>query len=155
MAAALSQQVPLDAPVPGTPECSQNRATRAKRAEGWTCCVADTHEFSVDQALTFSLEGKADVVIENVATLADRPGRAPGIRVVELYPDRQDVASALPLFGTSVNSGVVFNTGTLRLVLDHFQLTVKADPDYEAWNVTGPGGPRIVCMPGGQLAVWT
>jgi hypothetical protein len=112
-------------------------------------------QITVDYALTFSLEGQATIVIESDATLADRPGRAPEARTVELHPGRQDVGSALTLFGATVNSGVAFKAGTLRLVLDHFQLTVRADPHYEAWNVVGPGDMRLVCMPGGQLAVWT
>jgi hypothetical protein len=112
-------------------------------------------QLAVDYALTFWLEGQASVVIGGDATLADRPGRAPGARTVELRPGRQDVASALSLFGATVNSAVAFKTGTLRLVLDHFQLTVRADPHQEAWNVAGPGSMRVVCMPGGQLAIWT
>ncbi|HEX6524957.1 MAG TPA: DUF6188 family protein [Streptosporangiaceae bacterium] len=112
-------------------------------------------QIRVDYRLTFTLEGQATIVIENDATLAGRPGRAPGARTVELHPERQDVGSALALFGATVNSGVAFKTGTLRLVLDHFQLTVRADPDYEAWSVVGPGDTRLVCMPGGQLTVWT
>jgi hypothetical protein len=112
-------------------------------------------QITVDYALTFLLEGQASIVIEGDATLADRPGRAPGAQTVELHPGRQDVAAALSLFGATVNSAVAFKTGTLRLVLDHFQLTVRADPHYEAWNVVGPGGMRLVCMPGGQLAIWT
>ena len=112
-------------------------------------------QITVDYTLTFSLEGHATIVIESDATLADRPGRAPGIRTVELHPARQDVGSALALFGATVNSAVAFKTGTLRLILDHFQLTVRADPHYEAWNVVGPGDMRLVCMPGGQLAIST
>ncbi|WP_330476282.1 DUF6188 family protein [Terrabacter sp. C0L_2] len=29
-----------------------------------------------------------------------------------------------------------------------------ASPDYEAWQITGPAGERIVCTPGGELASW-
>jgi hypothetical protein len=112
-------------------------------------------QITVDYALTFSLEGQATIVVENDATLADHPGRAPETQTVELHPGRQDVASALTLFGATVNSAVAFKTGTLRLVLDHFQLTVRADPQYEAWNAVGPGDIRLICMPGGQLAIWT
>jgi Family of unknown function (DUF6188) len=112
-------------------------------------------QITVDYQLTFLLEGQAAIVIENDATLADRPGRADGAPAVELHPGRQDVAPALPLFGATVNSGVAFKSGTLRLILGHHQLVVRPDPHYEAWNVTGPGDIRLVCMPGGQLAIWT
>jgi hypothetical protein len=92
----------------------------------------------VDYALTLLLKGQAEIVIESPATLADRLGRAPGAQTAELHPCRQDVATALRLFGTTVNSGVAFKTGVLRLVLDHYQVSVRPDPDYEAWNVVGP-----------------
>jgi Family of unknown function (DUF6188) len=112
-------------------------------------------QITVDYALTFLLEGQASIAIESDATLADRTGRTPEAQTVELHPGRQDVASALTLFGATVNSGVAFKTGTLRLVLDHFQLTIPADAHHEAWNVVGPGDIRLVCTPGGQLAIWT
>ena len=70
-------------------------------------------QITVDYALTFSLEGQAAIVIESDATLAERPGRAPGIQTVELRPGRQDVASALTLFGATVKSGVAFKSGAL------------------------------------------
>lgn len=65
---------------------------------------------------------------------ADGPGRVPEARTVDLHPGRQDVGSALTLFGAIVKSAVAFKTGTFRLVLDHFRLTVRADPYYGAWN---------------------
>lgn len=27
--------------------------------------------------------------------------------------------------------------------------------EYESWSATGPNGFRIVCMPGGELAIWS
>jgi hypothetical protein len=35
-------------------------------------------QLTVDFVLTFLLEGQASIIIEGDATLADRPGRAPG-----------------------------------------------------------------------------
>ncbi|MFJ4091844.1 DUF6188 family protein [Kitasatospora sp. NPDC089913] len=78
-----------------------------------------------------------------------------GRQDVLLDPGRQDVAAALGLFGAKVLSAVAFKTGSLRLLLDNgFRLTSKADPLFEAWEVLGPGGWRIISMPGGKLAVW-
>ncbi|WP_156934862.1 DUF6188 family protein [Pseudonocardia spinosispora] len=34
-------------------------------------------------------------------------------------------------------------------------IVVAADDEYESWNLTGPQGLRIVCMPGGELAFWS
>ncbi|WP_238431322.1 DUF6188 family protein [Streptomyces cavernae] len=34
-------------------------------------------------------------------------------------------------------------------------LTVRADDAYEAWGLVGPGGRRVICMPGGEVGVWS
>lgn len=39
-----------------------------------------------------------------------------------------------------------FDGGTL--------LTVEPDQEYEAWTSTGPSGEKLVCLPGGGLAIW-
>jgi len=35
------------------------------------------------------------------------------------------------------------------------RLLVEADPPYEAWTVAGPGGMKVVSLPGGGLSVWS
>ncbi|MFI2337943.1 DUF6188 family protein [Nocardia rhamnosiphila] len=46
--------------------------------------------------------------------------------------------------------------GTLHLEFESgISVRVFADPDYEAWSVVGADGFRVVCMPGGELAVWS
>ncbi|MFI5719823.1 DUF6188 family protein [Nocardia sp. NPDC051750] len=45
--------------------------------------------------------------------------------------------------------------GGLRLEFESgWSAEAVADADYEAWNVVGTRGFRVVCMPGGELAVW-
>lgn len=34
------------------------------------------------------------------------------------------------------------------------RLRVDPDDSYEAWTLAGPRGMKVVCMPGGELAVW-
>ncbi len=34
------------------------------------------------------------------------------------------------------------------------QIDVSADDGSEAWQIYGPSGEIIVCMPGGELAIW-
>lgn len=60
----------------------------------------------------------------------------------------------------SVKGGAVARTstegGTLTLVFaDGSRLRCEPDPRFEAWQVVG-GTPQhlVVCMPGGELAVW-
>jgi hypothetical protein len=45
--------------------------------------------------------------------------------------------------------------GTLRLEFAN-ATTLKCpfDPDYEAWHTSGPGYNMVVCMPGGEYAIW-
>ena len=38
---------------------------------------------------------------------------------------------------------------------DGSRLEVRASANYEAWQLVGPAGLMVVCMPGGELAVWT
>lgn len=46
-------------------------------------------------------------------------------------------------------------SGTLHIVFSaDAALTVERDPNYEAWNVSGPGGALVVCLPSGKLSVW-
>jgi Family of unknown function (DUF6188) len=60
----------------------------------------------------------------------------------------------------SVVSRTVLTTSTSGDVLalkfdDGFALRCPPDPNYEAWQVVG-GDPQylVVCLPGGELAVW-
>jgi hypothetical protein len=35
-----------------------------------------------------------------------------------------------------------------------YELIVPADGDYEAWDISSHNGLKLVCMPGGGIAVW-
>lgn len=113
-------------------------------------------QICVSYQLSLVLDGGAEVTVETPALLTVGSFSAPDARAVELVPERQDVAAALHLFGSKVLSSVAFKSGSLRVVFDGgLHLDVSPDPKYEAWALTGPLGLRIVCMPGGGLAVWT
>ncbi|MFC6020679.1 DUF6188 family protein [Plantactinospora solaniradicis] len=96
----------------------------------------------------------------NVATitgirLTSGPARATGATPVQLVPERQEVAPALSLFGANILSAVAFKSGALRLVFGTGQhLNVKPHAQYEAWSARDVGTLRVVCQPGGGLAVW-
>jgi hypothetical protein len=48
-----------------------------------------------------------------------------------------------------------FKDGRLRLEVENTGiLEIEPHPEYEAWSFVGEGGMRIVCLPGGELAVW-
>jgi Family of unknown function (DUF6188) len=63
-----------------------------------------------------------------------------------------------PIFaviGKAVDSAVAFKKGGLQIIFEN-QIKLKIAPleDYESWSIVGARGLRIVCMPGGELAVW-
>ncbi|MGV9411370.1 DUF6188 family protein [Nocardia sp. NPDC003693] len=52
-------------------------------------------------------------------------------------------------------TATVESDGELRIDLDTgHRLVVEPDRFFEAWTVTDPGRYLVVCMPGGELAVW-
>ncbi len=109
---------------------------------------------SIDYRLALLLDSDARVVLGCPFELTQGASGTPG--PVLLDPKRQDVAAALGLFGAKVLSAVAFKTGSMRLVFDNgCHLNSRADPDFEAWEVLGPGGWRIISMPGGKLAIWS
>ncbi|GAB0105909.1 hypothetical protein JMUB6875_48910 [Nocardia sp. JMUB6875] len=55
-----------------------------------------------------------------------------------------------------IESAEVDDQGALRIFFGSGDmLAVPADSDYEAWKLVGPGGYRVVSMPGGELAIWS
>ncbi len=109
---------------------------------------------SIDYQLTLLLDSDARVVLGCPFELTQG---ANGTREpVVLDPGRQDVVAALGLFGAKVLSAVAFKAGSMRLVFDNgCHLNSRTHPDFEAWEVLGPGGWRIIARPGGGLAVWS
>ena len=59
-----------------------------------------------------------------------------------------------PLLGQAIIGTVVSSSGDLTITLSHAQVEVQAGDDHEAWQIYGPSGEIIVCMPGGELAIW-
>lgn len=61
-----------------------------------------------------------------------------------------------PVLRGAITSAVVNSSGTLTIDLDSGnRLVVPPDEEYEAWTLVGPNGYRVVCMPNGELAIWT
>jgi hypothetical protein len=55
-----------------------------------------------------------------------------------------------------VDEALVEQDGTLTLAFRGAQhLRSEADPNYEAWQLVGPNGLLVVCLPGGgESAIW-
>lgn len=59
------------------------------------------------------------------------------------------------LINRTISNATSDETGALNISFtDGDRVTVEPDPDYEAWNLAGPDGKKIVCLPGGELATW-
>jgi len=55
----------------------------------------------------------------------------------------------------TVKDALAFKDGTLKLEFANGdKLAIGAHPKYEAWGVAGDHGLRVICLPGGDLAVW-
>lgn len=111
-------------------------------------------EIGISYQLSLRLDTEARVVLGCPFTLTQYGDD--GRQDVSLDPGRQNVTAAIGLFGARVLSAVAFKTGSMRLVFGNgWHLNSRADPSFEAWEVLGPGGWRIISMPGGKLAVWS
>jgi hypothetical protein len=68
---------------------------------------------------------------------------------------REKISPVFGLLGRTVESALAYKTGLLEIVFrEGGKLTIAPDQDYESWGVTGVRWLRIVCTPGGELAVW-
>jgi Family of unknown function (DUF6188) len=71
--------------------------------------------------------------------------------------ERRGLGPLLGVYPNTLTSASVDDRATLRLKFtDETMISVPADPQYEAWQVNGPGTFLVVCVPGasGELAIW-
>lgn len=102
-------------------------------------------------SIYFYITGGYGVSIESEIRLVS------GARVLDLLPgDTEAEHHLLSLIDLRIIScSVEESSGKLDISFtDSKKLTVSADNDYESWNLIGPRGFRLVCMPGGELAIW-
>lgn len=68
---------------------------------------------------------------------------------------RDDLPEELKrLVGQEISSLLVSAEGDMAVTIGDTQLSVRVGRDHEAWEIGGPKGELIICMPGGELAVW-
>ena len=95
--------------------------------------------------------GGTEVVIESPFVLEVSGNR------YELDPgERATLGPVLSLYPDSLSSASVDNAGTLFLrFASGATIRVDQDPQFEAWQVNGPGNCLVVCTPGttGDLAI--
>lgn len=81
-----------------------------------------------------------------------------GGQSAHLTPDTDPPEALKPLDGLvgQAIADSLIDRGTLTLNFDDgARIVVRPDDDHESWTVTGPEGLLIVCMPSGELAVWS
>ena len=65
------------------------------------------------------------------------------------------MAPLLSLLCRTVDATALDNDGTLRLRVQRgIELECSPHPTREVWQLTGPGGFLLVCMPGNDPALW-
>jgi hypothetical protein len=100
-------------------------------------------------AVVLSFSGGCQVLTESLTHLDGPGGRA------EVEPGDDPSDALATLLGDVVAQARTRDTGELQITfVSGWQLCVAADADYESWAVTGPDGFLIVCLAGGELAVW-
>lgn len=68
----------------------------------------------------------------------------------------EQVGPALALFRRVVEEALVAQDGTLRLRFSgQMALRVPSLPRYEAWEILYGRGGRLICMPGGEIVIWS
>ncbi len=76
-------------------------------------------------------------------------------QVLKPEEDRAQVGPVLSLLHQTVSEAVAFKDGRLELAFsDGAAVRVPVGQDFEAWELVGPDGLRVVSLPGGELAVW-
>jgi hypothetical protein len=96
-------------------------------------------------------DGNFEIRIENDYTISLDDGAHhfspkhfnPGLELPNLLLDR------------TISSSIAEADGTLNIGFDNGgRLKVPPHKTYEAWTLAGPQGQKVVCMPGGELAIW-
>jgi Family of unknown function (DUF6188) len=106
-------------------------------------CVVD-RSFSMEFGEGELLRIEGEFIVESTT----RRHALSAERVEELGPALVVVGKTISWLGASEGGelDLQFEDGT--------RLHVSPDSQYEAWEVVGRGGFRVVCMPGGALAIW-
>ena len=89
-------------------------------------------------------------------TFSVTPSRGPATLIEDPCRVGQGAVTILRLLHATVREAEAGDDGSLSILFENGErLEVGPDPAYEAWEIDLPGSPsKIVCMPGGKLAIW-
>lgn len=109
------------------------------------------HSIRLDYALKLWTTDNWEISIGSDAYLL----RSDGMRVIDSGTPQEQLPDYLAeLVGAEIAEVLVAKDGHLAVNFADAQLSVRASPSYEAWQLGGPNGERIICLPGGELASW-
>jgi hypothetical protein len=123
-------------------------------SDRWMLPLEDTsvNQCCIDYAVTLRCENGVEVRIEAPFIFRTPDG------VEQLLVPEGDPVRLAPVLGLSrlvVVEAMAFKDGHLELAFnDGSNISVAATEDLEPWEVAGPGGLRVVSVPGGEVAVW-
>ena len=106
-------------------------------------------QFCVGSGVRLDLEGSPhyEITIESPLTIV-------AANIEQAEPTSIEVLGALRDLLMKPVLSVSDSDGQLDVVFDSLTISVPRDDNYEAWQVRADDGLMIVCVPGGELAVW-
>jgi hypothetical protein len=109
-------------------------------------------QVSADFTVSLITDANYEVRIETVFSMHTPDGDVN----FPLGTDAIDPVLVRLLLRQTVTSSAAEESGALTIDLSGgISLRVEPHEIYEAWTIAGPGGKKIVCMAGGELAVWS
>ena len=133
---------------------SVNSGMLVEASDRWLLPLAGkaVRQCCIDHAVNLRCEGEVEIRIEAPLVFKGAEG------VEQLLLPEGDPARLAPVLRVArlvVVEASAFKDGHLELKFEGgTTITVAAAEDLEPWEIVGPGGLRIVSVPGGQLAVW-
>jgi hypothetical protein len=106
-------------------------------------------QFCVGSGVRLDLEGSPhyEITIESPLTIA-------GTNIERADATSVEVLAVLRELLMKPVSSVSEHQGQLSVVFESVTINVPSDDNYEAWQIRADDGLLIVCVPGGELAVW-
>lgn len=130
------------------------QAGLVEQSDRWVLPLAGVAitQLCIDYAVTLRCQNGLEVRIEQPFVYVTPDGRE-RLLVPEGVPS--DLAPVLSAARRVVRSAEAFKDGHLEISIeDGTLISVPSTEDLEPWEVVGPGGLRLVSVPGGDLSVW-
>lgn len=107
----------------------------------------------VDHALAFEFFGKEGTTILRIEGAFGLTDHGVTLPLDPALP--KDLGPAIGLFRSLVTSARVAQDGRLCIAFDGGrEISVQPSDEYEAWELSAPGGLRAVCCVGGGVSTW-